>query len=168
MAKNVKKSGGLIKSVMVMSIATTLSRMLGLLREQTIAYFFGVSGLTDTFNVAYRIPNLLRDLLAEGSFSSAFVPNFTKALQKNIEEAKELFRASFWFLLSVTSLFTIVFFALAPNLVILFAPEYSDDPEKLRLTMTMLRIMSPFVVLAAAAAIIMGVLNTHKYFFIFA
>lgn len=166
MSKNLKKSGGLFKSVIVMSIATTLSRFLGLVREQTIAYFFGVSGLTDTFNVAYRIPNLLRDLLAEGSFSSAFVPSFTKALQNNINEAKELFRASFWFLLSVTSFFTIVFFALAPSIVNLFAPEYADDPQKLNLTVTMLQIMAPFVVLTAIAAIIMGVLNTHKYFFI--
>jgi putative peptidoglycan lipid II flippase len=166
MTKNVKKSGGLFKSAMVMSAATSLSRMLGLVREQTIAYFFGVSGLTDTFNVAYRIPNLLRDLLAEGSFSSAFVPSFTQALQKNINEAKELFRASFWFLFLLTLFFTVVFFVMSPSLITLFAPEYANDPEKMHLTVVMLKIMSPFVVLTTLAAIIMGVLNTHKFFFI--
>ena len=166
MIKKVKKSGGLFQSAMVMSAATSLSRMLGLVREQTIAYFFGVSGLTDTFNVAYRIPNLLRDLLAEGSFSSAFVPSFTQALQKNIEEAKELFRSSFWFLFILTLFFTMVFFAMSSSLIVLFAPEYADDPEKMHLTVVMLKIMSPFVVLTTLAAIIMGVLNTHKYFFI--
>lgn len=166
MLKKLQKTSGLFKSAMVMSVATSLSRLLGLVREQTIAYFFGVSGLTDTFNVAYRIPNLLRELLAEGSFSSAFVPSFTQALQKNINEAKELFRASFWFLLIVTVFFTLVFFILAPSLVVIFAPEYADDPAKLNLTVNMLRIMSPFVTLTTIAAIIMGVLNTHKFFFI--
>lgn len=166
MTKKVNKSGGLFQSAMVMSVATSLSRLLGLVREQTIAYFFGVSGLTDTFNVAFRIPNLLRELLAEGSFSSAFVPSFTQALQKNINEARELFRASFWFLLMVTSFFTVVFYVLAPSLITLFAPEYADNPAKLAITINMLRIMSPFVVLTTVAAIIMGVLNTHKFFFV--
>lgn len=166
MDKNLKKKGGLLRSTLVMSSATSLSRVLGLIREQTIAYFFGVSGLTDTFNVAYRIPNLLRDLLAEGSFSSAFVPSFTQALKSNIEEAKELFRSSFWFLLLLTSFFTLLFFVMAPTMVSIFAPEYSQDPKKFELTTTMLQIMSPFLVLTTIAAILMGVLNTHKLFFI--
>lgn len=149
-----------------MSVATSLSRVLGLVREQTIAYFFGVSGLTDTFNVAYRIPNLLRDLLAEGSFSSAFVPTFTEALKKNVEDAKELFRSSFWFLLLLTGFFTLLFYVMAPEMVNIFAPEFIRDEKKHVITIVMLQIMSPFLVLTTLAAIIMGVLNTHKLFFI--
>jgi putative peptidoglycan lipid II flippase len=151
---------------MVMSAATFTSRILGLVREQTIAYLFGATHLVDIFNVAYRIPNLLRDLLAEGAFSSAFVPTFTQALRQSKEEAKELFRSCFWFLLLLTGTVTILFYVAAPSFVGLFAPEYLRDPEKLYLTSLLLKIMAPFLALTTIAALAMGVLNTYKYFFI--
>jgi len=70
-------AGSVLRSSMKMAVATFCSRILGLVREQIMAAYFGASGLTDAFLVAYRIPNLLRDLLAEGAFSAAFVPTFT-------------------------------------------------------------------------------------------
>lgn len=166
MKKHPTSQSSLLKSTLVMSVATFLSRILGLIREQAIAYYFGASGLTDTFNVAYRIPNLLRDLLAEGAFSSAFVPTFTQYLHRQKKEAVELFNSCFWFLLALTSLFTIIFLVFAPQLILLFAPEYSQNPEKLELTVGLLRVMAPFLTFVSLAAIIMGVLNSVKLFFV--
>ena len=80
----------LIFSSLKMATATFSSRILGLVREQVMAATFGASGITDAFTVAYRVPNMLRDLFAEGAFSSAFVPVFTKVRQLGDREARTL------------------------------------------------------------------------------
>ena len=79
-----------VLSMAKMAIATFSSRVLGLVREQVMAAMFGASVVTDAFNVAFRIPNVLRDLFAEGVFSSAFVPIFTTVITKDEKKAKEL------------------------------------------------------------------------------
>ena len=86
-----------------MAVATLTSRVLGLVREQAIAMMFGASFLTDAFWVAYRIPNMLRDLFAEGNFSSAFVPVLSEELNKSEKAGRDLFWSVFILLLIITS-----------------------------------------------------------------
>ncbi len=147
-----------------MAVATFCSRILGLVREQLIAATFGASGLTDAFYVAYRIPNLLRDLFAEGAFSSAFVPIFTESKIK--QDSKETFQAAFWTLLIITGLLSLIIFLSSPILVGIFAPSFKADPEKFQLTILLVRIISPFLLAISLAALLMGVLNTYKIFFL--
>lgn len=149
-----------------MAIATFFSRILGLIREQVMAAYFGASGVTDAFLVAYRIPNLLRDLFAEGAFSSAFVPTFMEANQESQEKSKELLWSLFWLLALITGIICLGIMIFAPELIKLFAPAFSQDPEKFELTVNLTRIMSPFLMFVSLAALFMGVLNSLKVFFI--
>lgn len=154
-------------SALVIGTATFLSRIAGLLREQTFAYLFGAGIWTDAFNVAFRIPNLLRDLFAEGAMSSAFVPTFNSILEK--EGHKKAFRLTnltFCAILSVAGLLTILGIIFTPEIVNLIAPEFASDPVKYDVTVTMTRIMFPFLILVSFAAISMGILNSLGDFFI--
>ncbi|MBD63744.1 MAG: murein biosynthesis integral membrane protein MurJ [Halobacteriovoraceae bacterium] len=151
---------------MKMAMATFLSRILGLVREQVIAFYFGASGFTDAFLVAYRIPNLLRDLFAEGAFSAAFVPSFVEANLKNKEEARKLLWSLFIFLGLVTFSFSLLIFIFAPEIITVFAPSFVESSEKFELTVLLTRVMSPFLFLVSLAALFMGVLNSLKIFFI--
>jgi putative peptidoglycan lipid II flippase len=149
-----------------MAIATFFSRILGLVREQVMAAYFGASGVTDAFLVAYRIPNLLRDLFAEGAFSSAFVPTFIEANQESKEKSRELMWSLFWLLTFVTGSICIGTMIFAPELISLFAPSFTKDPEKFILTVNLTRIMAPFLTCVSLAALFMGVLNSLKVFFV--
>ena len=100
-----------------MAIATFFSRILGLVREQVMAAYFGASGVTDAFLVAYRIPNLLRDLFAEGAFSSAFVPTFVEANQESKEKSRELMWQLFWLLAFITGTICLGIMIFAPELI---------------------------------------------------
>lgn len=150
-----------------MGFATLISRVLGLVREQVFAYFFGAGNLTDAFNVAFRIPNLFRDLFAEGAMSASLVPTFTQAREQEGERrawrvAGLVFRCLFVFV-SALSLLGIIF---APALVSLYASAFKVIPGKFELTVTMTRIMFPFFPLVALAAAFMGVLNASGAFFL--
>jgi putative peptidoglycan lipid II flippase len=149
-----------------MAIATFFSRILGLVREQVMAAYFGASGVTDAFLVAYRIPNLLRDLFAEGAFSSAFVPTFVEANQESKEKSRELMWSLFWLLTFITGTICIGIMVFAPELISIFAPSFTKDPEKFELTVNLTRIMAPFLTFVSIAALFMGVLNSLKVFFI--
>lgn len=149
-----------------MAIATFLSRILGLVREQVMAAYFGASGITDAFLVAYRIPNLLRDLFAEGAFSSAFVPTFVEANQESQEKSRELLWSLFWLLSFITGIISILMAIFAPELIEIFAPSFIKDPEKFQITVTLTRIMSPFLTFVSLAALFMGALNSLKVFFV--
>lgn len=164
---NKKKSTmSIFVSSMKMAVATFLSRILGLVREQVMAAMFGASGTTDAFLIAYRIPNMLRDLFAESVFSSAFVPIFTEIKQKNPEEAKKLLWSVFCLLSIITSIISLAIIIFAPEIIDLFAPKFVEVPEKFELTVNLIRIMSPFLVVIALAALFMGVLNSLKIFFV--
>lgn len=156
----------IIKSTIKMAIATFFSRILGLVREQVMAAYFGASGVTDAFLVAYRIPNLLRDLFAEGAFSSAFVPTFVEANQESKEKSRELMWSLFWLLTFITGTICLGIIIFAPELISVFAPSFTKDPEKFNLTVNLTRIMAPFLTFVSLAALFMGVLNSLKVFFI--
>ncbi len=156
----------IIKSSLKMAVATFFSRILGLIREQVMAAYFGASGVTDAFLVAYRIPNLLRDLFAEGAFSSAFVPTFVEANQESKEKSRELMWQLFWLLALITGTICLGIVIFAPQLIAIFAPSFVNDPHKFELTVTLTRIMAPFLTCVSLAALFMGVLNSLKVFFI--
>ncbi len=158
---------GLARAAGIVSVATLLSRVLGLVREQVFAAFFGAGFAVDAFQVAFRIPNLLRDLFAEGAMSAAFVPTLTRTQQeKGPEGAMRLANLVINFLLVVLSSVCLVGILGAKWIVPFLAPGFGSIPGKLELTMLMTQIMMPFLMLVALAAAVMGVLNTRRIFFI--
>lgn len=153
------------RSAGTVGAATMLSRVLGLVREQVMATFFGAGYATDAFNVAFRIPNLLRDLFAEGAMSAAFVPTFTEYQQKHGSASawalgRQVLGALTLVLLGVVGIGWVA----APWLVRLFAPGFSEEPGKLELTLQLTRVMLPFLLAVALAAACMGMLNARGRF----
>lgn len=162
-----KGATSLLLSSLKMAFATFSSRILGLVREQVMASTFGASGITDAFTVAYRIPNMLRDLFAEGAFSSAFVPIFTKVLGEGEEKAKSLLWTMAIILFGLTGVISIGVIIFAKQVVFLVTDDlFVSDPQRLELTIQMVRIMAPFLTLVSLAALFMGALNTLKVFFV--
>src|SRR5262245_20606993 len=153
------------KNAGVVGAATMLSRVLGLARETVMASLFGAGFATDAFNVAFRIPNLLRDLFAEGAMSSAFVPTFTEHRQnRGDDEAWAFGRQLMSTLLVVLGTICVLGWLLAPWLVKVFAPGFGAIPGKLDLTVLLTRVMLPFLPTVAIAAVAMGMLNAHRRF----
>lgn len=159
------------RSAGIVSIAVMFSRLLGLVRETIFARYFGAGFLYDAFIVGFRIPNLLRDLFAEGALSAAFVKVFTDYQLKNSEkEAWRLASLIFNGLAVVLSVICIAGILLSPLFVKLITYNYLGDPnhyypsEKAALATTLMQIMFPFILLVALAALAMGVLNTKGRF----
>ena len=143
------------------------SRVLGLVRDQVLASMFGAGNAMDAFNVAFRIPNLVRDLFAEGAMSAAFVPVFMRQLTAGGKEsAWRLGNNVINALLLVTGIVVILGIVFARPLVEAFAGDYASVPGKLELTVLLTRIMLPFLTLVAIAAALMGMLNSLHLFFI--
>ena len=142
------------------------SRILGVVREQVLAALFGAGNAMDAYNVAFRIPNLVRDLFAEGAMSAAFVPTFTKKLAADGKEsAWRLGNYVINALIVITGALVVLGILFAEPLVTAFASEYGDVPGKLELTVLLTRIMLPFLTFVAVAAAVMGMLNSlHKFF----
>jgi putative peptidoglycan lipid II flippase len=153
------------RSTGVVSSATFLSRLLGLVREQVFAYLFGAGFATDAFIAAFRIPNLLRDLFAEGALSSAFIPVFTDHLtNQGKQKAWELANLVLNLLLVAVSIIVILGIVFSPYIVKIIAPGFADEAGKQELTTLLSRIMFPFLLLIALAALAMGILNTFRRF----
>ena len=149
------------------SFAVFLSRILGLVREQVFAKLFGAGIFNEAYAVAFRIPNLLRDLFAEGALSSAFVPTFTEYLRrKGRAEAWLLANLVIGALLVLMGLFTLVLLLFSDQFVYLLAAGYAKVPGKLEVTSTLIKILSPFLMLIALASVVMGMLNTLNHFFL--
>jgi putative peptidoglycan lipid II flippase len=142
------------------------SRILGLVRDQVLASMFGAGNAMDAFNVAFRIPNLVRDLFAEGAMSAAFVPVFMRQLASGERTAAwRLGNNVINALLVVTGILVVAGMVLARPLVTAFAADYAEVPGKLELTILLTRIMLPFLTLVAIAAVLMGMLNSlHRFF----
>ncbi len=148
----------------VVGAATFFSRILGYLRDMVIAYFFGAGMATDAFFVAFRIPNTLRRLFGEGSLTVSFIPVFSEYVEHREEEDwRDLVNGAFTLLsilLAGASLLGIVF---APWVVRVIAPGFTD-PEKFRLTVSLIRIVFPYLFFIGLVALSMGVLNTFGHF----
>ena len=157
----------LARSAGVFGLATIASRILGLVRDQVLAYYFGAGNAADAYRVAMRVPNLVRDLFAEGSMSAAFVPTFTRQVTLHgRERAWRLASSVVNALLLATGLFVIVGILFTEPLVRLFASEFAQVPGKIELTIQLTRIVLPFLTLVAIAAAFMGMLNSLGHFFI--
>lgn len=177
-ARNESKS--IARSAGIVSIAVMGSRLLGLVREQVMAKYFGAGFLTDAFVVAFRIPNLLRDLFAEGALSAAFVTTFTAYSldpKKGDAAAWRLANMVMNLLVIILSVITILGIVFAPYIVAFMTMNFDFNPntfqltvssgfspEKAALATTLTRIMFPFLLAVAVAAVAMGVLNTKKVF----
>lgn len=143
---------------------TLLSRVFGLLRDASIAYVLGTRAAADAFYVAFRIPNLLRRLLAEGNLTMSFVPVFTESLRRSRQEAKQVVDITFTILLLLLTLVTIAGVLGAGWLVHLIALGFKDDPEKYRLTVLLAKISFPYIFFVSLCALAMGILNARRRF----
>jgi putative peptidoglycan lipid II flippase len=157
----------LARSAGLFGLATMASRVLGLVRDQVLAYYFGASDAMDAFRVAFRIPNLVRDLFAEGAMSAAFVPTFTRELTTDGKpRAWALADAVITTLALMTGILVLAAIVFAEPLVRFYAGDFQRVPGKLELTIYLARIMAPFLTLVALAAVFMGMLNSLHRFFI--
>jgi putative peptidoglycan lipid II flippase len=152
-----------VKAAGVVGAATLTSRILGFIRDAVVAWFFGAGFSSDAFIAAFRIPNLLRRLFAEGSLSSAFIPVFTEYMVRQGQaEAFNLARSAFRLLGGVLIIAAICGVLLSPWMVRLIAPGFSAD--KLSLTITLTRLMFPYIFFIGLVALCMGILNVLGHF----
>src|SRR5210317_280166 len=153
----------IVKAAGVVGAATLASRILGFIRDAVIAWYFGAGLSSDAFIAAFRIPNLLRRLFAEGSLSSAFVPVFTEYLVKQGQtEAFYLARSAFRLLGGILLVVAIGGVLLSPWIVRVIAPGFSAD--KLALTIILTRLMFPYIFFIGLVALCMGILNVLGHF----
>ncbi len=146
---------------------TIISRILGYIRDMLIAKYFGASMAADAFFVAYKIPNLLRRLLGEGSLSTSFIPVYTEYLTKKSDrEARKLVKTVFGTFGILFILLTVTGIIFAPQIVSVIAPGFANNPDKLQLTVLLTRIMFPFLMAIGLGAIALGILNSWRMFFI--
>jgi len=146
------------------SFFTLLSRILGLARDAVMAWAFGATRLADAFYVAFRIPNLLRRLVAEGALTIAFVPIYTEYLKKSRREAREASSVIFTYLSLFLALIVVSGILFAPWIVRLIAWGFQAEPDKFALTVYLTRLMFPYIFLISLVALAMGVLNSLKRF----
>ncbi len=149
------------------SLAVLGSRVLGLVREVVFTSLFGAGRELDAFIAAFRIPNLLRDLFAEGALSAALVSTFSQKLEREgAESAWRLANRVLNDLLLVVAAIVLLGMIATPWIVDWIAPGFRGEPGKLELTITLTRILFPFLLLVALAAVAMGVLNARSVFLI--
>jgi len=158
-AKHIAKSAGIIGS------ATLLSRILGFVRDCIIAKLFGTSSPAQAFVIAFTIPNMLRDLVGEGAANAAFVPVLTEYKTRHTkEEFWQLANILLNVMLVVLMLITLLGIIFTPLIIRIIAPGFISQPEKLNETITLARIMFPYILLIGLTAYAGGVLNSLKHF----
>jgi len=152
------------KSARSVSIFTFLSRILGMVRDIVIASLFGAGQVTDAFWVAFRIPNLLRRLFAEGTLTVSFIPVFTGRLEHGgKEKAKVISDTIFTILVCLLILISLIGIIFSPYIVKIFASGFSDEVFDLAVLLN--RIMFPYILFISLTALSMGILNSLKHFF---
>jgi len=146
--------------------ATLLSRVLGFARDMVVALAFGAGPLTDAFFVAFRIPNILRRLLAEGALSTAIIPVFTEYfVTRSTAEARRMLRAVLALALLALGPTTLLGILGAPWILDAIAPGFADEPAQAALAARLTRVMFPYLILVGLGALATGVLNAHGRFF---
>ncbi|OVE82613.1 murein biosynthesis integral membrane protein MurJ, partial [bacterium K02(2017)] len=165
MSKEKDHTQGTQKRALIATTAIMFSRVLGLVREQVFAFFFGAGAFLDAFVVAYRIPNLLRDLAAEGALSQSFITIFSQKLsQGKKEEAYRLANKTSTFIVILMIVIIVIAEIFAPQIVSVVATGFSG--QKFDLTVRLMRILLPYILFVSLSAILMGMLNSQKKFFI--
>lgn len=159
------QSEQVVRSAGIVSMAVATSRVTGLVREVVLAAMFGAGAVFDAFRIGFTIPNLTRDLFAEGALSAAFVPIFTQYLStKSREQAHVLANLVATALILIVGSICLLGILFSPQLVELVAPGFHNTPGKFELAVTMTRIMFPFLLLVALSAQAMGILNACNQF----
>ncbi|MDO5674994.1 MAG: murein biosynthesis integral membrane protein MurJ [bacterium] len=162
-----KSTAGIVRSAGAVSIAVMCSRVLGLVREQVFAGMFGAGYAYDAFVVAFRIPNLLRDLFGEGALSAAFVTVFTDYnTNRGERDTWQLAGNVMVFFAMLISALTLLALVFAEPIVNLLAPNFQHITGKTELTVQLTRIMLPFLLFVSLSAVVMGMLNTKGKFFV--
>lgn len=155
----------LLRALATVSSLTLLSRILGFVRDFVIARAFGAGALTDAFFVAFRLPNLLRRLFAEGAFSQAFVPLFAEYRHRRGEaETRQLLDRVATLLFLVVLLVALLGILSAPLLILITAPGFAADGDKFALTVELTRLCFPYILFMALVALSAGVLNSYSRF----
>ena len=155
----------LVKSTATIGMYTLLSRLLGFVRDVTIASTLGAGYMSDAFFVAFKLPNYLRRLFAEGAFSSAFVPQFAGMLAVDgPEKARHFASEAMSFLVVILLIVTALFMIFMPELMVVLAPGFSNDPQKFALTVTLTRITMPYIVFISLVSLFGGILNSSDKF----
>lgn len=164
-ASQPKADQGLLRSAGIVSVSVTVSRITGLVRESVLSSLFGAGAIYDAYVLGYRIPNLARELFAEGALSFAFVPTFTRYLTtKTPAEARQLSNITATLVLIITGIFCGLGILLSPWIVDLFAPGFRAVPGKSQLAASLVRTMFPFLMLLALSAQAQGILYaTHRF-----
>src|SRR5262245_44931416 len=162
-ARPVRRSLG--RAAGMLSALTFVSRLLGLVREQVFAALLGAGLYADAFQAAFKIPNLLRDLFAEGALSAAFVPTYARVLKAEGRAAAFRMASRLITVLAVVlGVLVLLGMAFAPQIVRLLAPGFELVPGKSEATILLTRVMLPFLPLVSLAAVAMGILNAHERF----
>jgi len=155
----------LLKSLAAVSSMTLFSRVLGFARDAIVARVFGAGLATDAFFVAFKLPNLLRRIFAEGAFSQAFVPILAEYKSKQGEDATRVFVAYVSGLLTlVLAIVTIAGMLAAPWVIMVTAPGFADTADKFALTTQLLKITFPYILLISLASLVGAILNTWNRF----
>lgn len=155
------------KAAGIVGAATLASRIMGYIRDMVMSWAFGTSAAADAFYVAYRIPNLLRELLAEGSMSAAFIPVFTETLTKEgKDDARRLANAVFARLLVILAVLTMLGIVFAPEIVktIAWGWKTGAQEDSFRNAVLLTRLMFPYLLFIGLAALAMGMLNSLRSF----
>lgn len=154
------------KAASTIGMGTLLSRILGFLRDMVIAHFFGAGMAADAFFVAFRIPNLWRRLVGEGSLTISFIPVYTEYLHhRSEEETKEVTHIAFTLMGLILLILTAFGILFSPVIIQVIAPGFANIPEKFELTVTLNQIIFPYLFFMGLFALCMGILNSHRHFF---
>src|SRR2546428_2833737 len=159
------KERGLIRAAGSMSVVTMLSRIAGYFRDSLQATILGAANSSDAFVIAYRIPNMLRRLVAEGALTSAFVPTFARYIRSGDREAMWRFAASVLYAMAaLLAIITALGVMFSPLLVKALAWGFMVSPEKISLTISLNRLMFPYILFISLSAIMSGILNGFAVF----
>ena len=162
MAASQSKNHEIVRNLSVVSFFTLVSRILGLLRDVCIAYFFGAGTTTDAFFVAFRIPNLFRRLFGEGGISASFIPVYSESLaKKSNSDSENLLKTVFTALFFILLFLSIIGFLFSFFFVAVTAPGFLNKPFELRLAALLTKIMFPYIFMIGLAAFLSGVLNVR-------
>ena len=154
----------LIKSTSTFGFFTLISRILGYLRDLLIAIYLGSGPIADAFFVAFRIPNTFRRLFSEGTFNAAFVPSYSSELVLGKIRSQNFANKIFNLLLISLLIIVLIIEILMPSFVFVIAPGFSGDTEKLDLTISLTRIMFPFLLFVSLSSFFSAILNSHNKF----
>ena len=166
MTRIMSENHKIARAATTIGTGTLLSRILGFVRDMVIARFFGAGMAADAFFVAFRIPNLWRRLVGEGSLTISFIPVYTEYLtQRSEEETRKVTHIAFTIAGVILLILTVLGVLFSPILIRIIAPGFIQFPEKFQLTVMLNQIIFPYLFFMGLFALCMGILNSHRHFF---